>query len=131
MAHTDKTPDTTEIAASLTRRGNDRPAKLRDQADRAVRKAVAAELQEILDGRWADVKNETRALIAEKNLYPDDTLSMDEARERTLSQMSDMLETGAPRGTFHKDHGGTGDLGATLTAIEAVGGADLSLMVKA
>jgi acyl-CoA oxidase len=56
---------------------------------------------------------------------------MDEARERTLSQMSDMLETGAPRGTFHKDHGGTGDLGATLTAIEAVGGADLSLMVKA
>ncbi|MDN6386470.1 MAG: acyl-CoA dehydrogenase family protein [Corynebacterium sp.] len=131
MAHTEKALDTTEIAASLTRRGNERPAKLRDRADRAVREAVAAELQEVLDGRWADVKNETRALIVEKDLHPDDTLGLDEARERTLSQMHDMLSTGAPRGTFRTDHGGTGDIGATLSAIESVGGADLSLMVKA
>lgn len=131
MAHTEKTPDTSDLAASLTRRGSDRPAKLRDQADKAVRRAVVAELQDVLDGRWADVKNETRALIKEKNLAPDDTLSMADARERTLSQMYDMLETGAPRGSFRKNHGGTGDIGATLTGIEVVGGADLSLMVKA
>lgn len=131
MAHTDKTPDTTDLAASLTRRGTDRPAKLRDQADQAVRRAVTAELQEVLDGRWADVKNESRSLIAEKKLFPDDSLSMDDARERTRAQLFDMLETGAPRGSFRKEHGGTGDIGATLVGIEAIGGADLSLMVKA
>lgn len=130
MAHTEKSPDTS-ISASLTRRGSDRPAKLRDRADRAVRKAAAAELQNVLDGRWPDVKNETRALIAEKDLRPDDTLGMEDARERTLAQVHDMLATGAPRGAFHEDHGGTGDIGATLTSIEVVGGADLSLMVKA
>ena len=125
------TDDTSAIAASLTRRGKDRPDTLRKQADAALRAAVAAELQDVLDGRWAEVKDATRAVITEKNLRPDDTLSLDEARERTAAQMHDILATGAPRGTFRTEHGGTGDIGATLSGIETVGGADLSLMVKA
>lgn len=128
MTNTDRT---TESVASLTRRGNDRPATLRKQADQALRAAVAAELQEVLDGRWAEVKDATRATIVEKDLRPDDTLTLDESRERTLEQMHDILATGAPRGAFRSDHGGTGDIGATLAGIETVGGADLSLMVKA
>ncbi|MGO1950917.1 MAG: acyl-CoA dehydrogenase family protein, partial [Mycobacteriaceae bacterium] len=131
MTTSDNTTDPTEAVASLARRGDDRPATLRTQADQAVRDAVTAELQSVLDGKWADVKDATRAMIAEKGLAPDDTLGLDEARERTLSQMHDILATGAPRGSFRTDHGGTGDIGATLTGIEVVGGADLSLMVKA
>ena len=119
------TDDTSAIAASLTRRGKDRPDTLRKQADAALRAAVTAELQDVLDGRWAEVKDATRAVITEKNLRPDDTLSLDEARERTAAQMHDILATGAPRGTFRTEHGGTGDIGATLAGIETVGGADL------
>lgn len=119
------------VPAGLPRRTTDGPAKLRMKADAAQRAAIAAELQAALDGPYAASRAAARDLITDRDLRPDDTLPLDEARERTLSQLFDLLATGAPRGAFRTDHGGTGDIGATLSAIETVGGADLSLMVKA
>ncbi|WP_291474363.1 acyl-CoA dehydrogenase family protein [Corynebacterium sp.] len=115
----------------LTRRDGDTPEKLRALADDAQRAAVAAELKAALDGPYAEARDAARALIDAKGLRADDTLPLDEARERTMSQLFDVLSTGSPRGSFRKDHGGTEDIGATLASLETVGGADLSLMVKA
>jgi acyl-CoA oxidase len=118
------------LPAGLPRR-TDGPERLRMKADAAQRAAIAAELRATLDGPYAASRDAARDLIEDKGLRADDTLPLDEARERTLSQLFDLLATGAPRGAFRTDHGGTGDIGATLSAIETVGGADLSLMVKA
>ncbi|WP_130839823.1 acyl-CoA dehydrogenase family protein [Corynebacterium neomassiliense] len=92
---------------------------------------VTAELRAVLDGPFAAARDSARALTEQKHFRPDATLTLDEARERTFAQLHDILGTGAPRGAFRTAHGGTGDIGTTLAAIETVGGADLSLMVKA
>ncbi|WP_297007966.1 acyl-CoA dehydrogenase family protein, partial [uncultured Corynebacterium sp.] len=122
--------DTTDTTG-LTRRDGDTPDKLRALADDAQRAAVAAELKRVLDGPFAEPRDAARALIAARDLRADDTLPLHVAHERTMAQLSDILETGSPRGAFRVDHGGTGDIGATLASLETVGGADLSLMVKA
>ncbi|EUA54851.1 acyl-CoA dehydrogenase, N-terminal domain protein [Mycobacterium xenopi 3993] len=46
-------------------------------------------------------------------------------------QMKIMAAAGAAESAFRKEHGGTGDLGAAITAIEMLAMSDLSLMVKA
>lgn len=115
----------------LPRHIDDSPEKLVPGTGAAQRTAVADELRSVLDGPYARARAEARALIDAKGLRADNTLPLAEARQRTLSQLFDVLATGAPRGAFRTDHGGTGDIGSTLAAIETVGGADLSLMVKA
>ena len=86
----------------LTRRDGDTPEKLRALADDAQRAAVAAELKAALDGPYAEARDTARALIDAKGLRADDTLPLDEARERTMSQLFDVLSTGSPRGSFRK-----------------------------
>ncbi|EUA30741.1 putative acyl-CoA oxidase domain protein [Mycobacterium xenopi 3993] len=53
------------------------------------------------------------------------------ARTKVAEQMKIMAAAGAAESAFRKEHGGTGDLGAAITAIEMLAMSDLSLMVKA
>ncbi|MET9328335.1 acyl-CoA dehydrogenase [Tsukamurella sp. NPDC003166] len=92
---------------------------------------LTAALRAVLDGRWAATRDTVRAQIQDGNVVPKTGLSLDEYRELMLGQMKDMVPLGFPADGFRVEHGGTGDVGAAVTAIETLGYGDLSLMVKA
>ena len=93
--------------------------------------SVTPQLRAVLDGRWAPTRDVVRRQINEQRLVPQTGLSLDEYRSRVLEQMKDMVPLGFPAAGFRPEHGGTGDVGSAVTAIETLGYGDLSLMVKA
>ena len=102
------------------------PAKLPVTAD----PAVAKELQKILDGAYAEERERVRAMLDDEFFRPQIGLPLDEARDSILARLEHLRDTGMPKGVFSKAHGGSGELGATLTGMELVGHADLGMMVK-
>ncbi|GAA4667779.1 acyl-CoA dehydrogenase [Gordonia humi] len=88
-------------------------------------------LRDVLDGRWSATRDAVRAHIAADDVVPRSDLSIPEYRARMLEQMTAMVPLGFPADGFAASHGGTGDVGAAVTAIETLGYGDLSLMVKA
>lgn len=92
---------------------------------------LAARLRTVLDGRWAATRDTVRDHIQTHALLPQSGLSLDDYRARVLGQMKEMVALGFPAAGFRAEHGGTGDVGAAVTAIETIGYGDLSLMVKA
>ncbi len=95
-----------------------------DDAQRAV-------LQGVLDGRWAHVRAAARQRMSETAAAPVTDLPTDEHRELTLRQLRALAESGPFTAGFPTSVGGDGDIGGSVTAIEVLGHADLSLMVKA
>ena len=65
------------------------------------------------------------------DLLPDPSLTLEQARAGMLEKMRELASHGFAGAGFGADHGGTGDVGASVTSIEMLGYADLSLMVKA
>ncbi|WP_295626660.1 acyl-CoA dehydrogenase family protein [uncultured Corynebacterium sp.] len=92
--------------------------------------SVAAELQKILDGRYAEDRQVVRGMLDDEFFRPQVGLPLDEAREAILTRLEKLRDTGMPKGVFSEAHGGTGKIGATLTGMEMVGHADLGVMVK-
>ena len=92
--------------------------------------ALAAELQKVIDGPWA----QARAFVREK-MTPDMLnpigLTMEEHRDHVLSQLQRLSDSGMPALGFPAEDGGTGDTGGALTSFEMLGHLDLSVMVKA
>ena len=93
--------------------------------------SIADSLRTTLDGRWAHVRERSRVDLAGPDMLPDPTLDLPAARQRTLDQLHRIVATGYPADGFRTEHGGTGDIGASVTGFEMLGYADLSLMVKA
>ncbi|ALG84710.1 acyl-CoA dehydrogenase [Gordonia phthalatica] len=93
--------------------------------------ALTLQLRSVLDGRWGPTRDVVRRQITEQRLLPQTGLTLDEYRTRMLGQMKDMVPLGFPASGFRPEHGGTGDVGSAVTAIETLGYGDLSLMVKA
>lgn len=91
----------------------------------------AEHLRNTLDGRWRDLKNQLRTILAEEMFRPHYTPNTAIARARVAEQMRLMAAGGAAADGFRKDHGGTGDVGAAITMIQMLAMSDLSLMVKA
>lgn len=89
------------------------------------------ELRRAIDGKWRHVREQSRAELAQMDLAYDMSLSLDEARERVLGQMRQLVPTGIPAAGFRTENGGTGDPGMAVTGIEMLAQFDLSLMVKA
>lgn len=89
------------------------------------------ELRRAIDGKWRHVREQSRAELSEMDLAYDMSLSLDEARERVLGQMKQLVPTGIPAAGFRVENGGTGDPGMAVTGIEMLAQFDLSLMVKA
>ncbi|WLP92223.1 acyl-CoA dehydrogenase [Gordonia sp. NB41Y] len=92
---------------------------------------LVAGLRRTLDGRWHAVRDTVREQIDRPDLLPDPSRTLAQARARSLEEMQALAERGFAAAGFGADHGGTGDIGASITAIEMLGYADLSLMVKA
>lgn len=105
-------------------------------ADRSAKRygqgmSLADDLRIVLDGQWRDVREKSRVELAQLDLLADPDLSLDEARDRALTQMQQLIDTGIPAAGFTKEQGGTGDVGMAITGIEMLAQFDLSLMVKA
>ncbi|OBK25598.1 acyl-CoA dehydrogenase [Mycobacterium asiaticum] len=94
-------------------------------------KTTADHLRDALDGRWRDVKNQTRAQLSKEAFRPHHTPNTVIARAKVAEQMQLMANAGISDEGFRKEHGGTGDVGAAITMIEMLAMSDLSLMVKA
>ncbi|MFY0407058.1 acyl-CoA dehydrogenase [Solicola sp. PLA-1-18] len=92
---------------------------------------IGLRVRDALDGRWHDIKAQSRQELAEAALLTDPLLDSPTARAKVLEQMKLLVETGTPAMGFAVDHGGSGDVGASVTAFEMLAYADLSLMVKA
>ncbi|QUR68181.1 acyl-CoA oxidase [Mycobacterium spongiae] len=93
--------------------------------------STAEHLRNALDGRWRDVKNETREKLQHEAFRPHYTPNTAIARAKVAEQMRILAAAGISDEGFRKEHGGTGDVGAAITMIEMVAMSDLSLMVKA
>ncbi len=92
---------------------------------------LVAALRATLDGRWATSRDVVRERIQAHGITPQVGLSLADYRARVLGEMREMVAAGFPAAGFRTDHGGTGDTGGAVTAIETLGYGDLSLMVKA
>ncbi|MGH3425233.1 MAG: acyl-CoA dehydrogenase family protein, partial [Nocardioidaceae bacterium] len=93
--------------------------------------ALADGLRTALDGRWREVRERSRTDLARADLLPDPTLDLPAQRERTRKLMQTLVATGYPRAGFRKEHGGSGDIGGSVTGFEMLACTDLSLMVRA
>ena len=94
-------------------------------------KSTAEYLRDALDGRWRDVKNQTREWLSHEQFRPHYTPNTVIARAKVAEQMKLIAAAGIAGEGFRKEHGGTGDVGAAITMIEMLAMSDLSLMVKA
>ena len=94
-------------------------------------KSTAEYLRDALDGRWREVKNQTREWLSREQFRPHYTPNTVLARAKVAEQMKLIAAAGISDEGFHKEHGGTGDVGAAVTMIEMLAMSDLSLMVKA
>jgi acyl-CoA oxidase len=121
--------DTTPVVRlEPTIRTSDLPEKQTPHEDTEL---LVDNLRIALDGRWRSVRESVRQQLDHSEFLPDPSRTLDEARARSLELMRTLAEHGFPRAGFRAEHGGTGDVGASITAIELLGYADLSLMVKA
>lgn len=91
---------------------------------------LAASLQKVLDGTWADAREFTREAMTPDMLNPIG-LGMEEHRDHVLAQLQRLADSGMPKLGFREEDGGTNDTGGALTSFEMLGHLDLSLMVKA
>ncbi|GAA4699547.1 acyl-CoA dehydrogenase [Pseudonocardia yuanmonensis] len=87
-------------------------------------------LRSTLDGRWADVRSSVREQMARFRPV-DPGLSVEEYRAKVLELVHELAETGQPHTGFSPEYGGKGDVGGVVTAFQALGYGDLSLLVKA
>ena len=94
-------------------------------------KSTAEHLRDTLDGRWREVKNQTREWLSREQFRPHFTPNTVLARAKVAEQMALIAAAGISDEGFRKEHGGTGDVGAAVTMIEMLAMSDLSLMVKA
>lgn len=102
-----------------------------DELSADERALLVENLRYTLDGRWRSVRDTVREQSNRSELLPDPSRTLDEARSHTLEVMRELSQHGFASAGFASDHGGTGDVGASITSIEMLGYADLSLMVKA
>jgi acyl-CoA oxidase len=89
-----------------------------------------AELQRLLDGRYADLRRQLREVGARPEFAPVIAMPTAEYRERVLEWAKMLAAEGLTAPGFPAEFGGQGDPGANVAAFETLGFGDLSLLVK-
>ncbi|HEX7717586.1 MAG TPA: acyl-CoA dehydrogenase [Marmoricola sp.] len=89
-------------------------------------------LTTLLDGTYVEVRNLTRKRLAEHAQVLRDAgeMSREDFRERVLEVVTELAATGQTGMGFPVEHGGGGDIGASVAAFETMGFGDLSVLVK-
>ena len=93
--------------------------------------ADPAALQDLMDGRWREVRRRARALGADDRFAVEFGESPDTQRARVLERMQVLADEGYSRLGFPTKHGGRNDVGGAITGFEMLAMGDLSLLVKA
>ena len=90
------------------------------------------ELRAFLDGRYREERDLVRANLAEhaQILLDEEQMSTADFRERVKDVVVMMASTGQTGMGFPEEHGGGGDLGASVAAFETLAYGDLSVLVK-
>ncbi|WP_024286016.1 acyl-CoA dehydrogenase [Cellulomonas sp. KRMCY2] len=88
-------------------------------------------LEQVLLGRWADIRRSARALLADPRLHRVEGQSAAEHRERVLAQLRILAAEGDVLRSFPAALGGADDHGGSLARFEEVVTADPSLQIKA
>jgi acyl-CoA oxidase len=93
-------------------------------------KIDTAQIEQLLLGKWKDIRLATRKLCEQPEFWQVPGLSHHEHRERVLGQLRGLVEAGATRYGFPKVVGGNADPGGSLTVFEELIFADPSLQIK-
>ncbi len=88
-------------------------------------------LRQVLDGRWAAVRDEVRAEMGGLKLDPDPDAGTEEYRAQVADAVRHLAQSGRPLRGFDPAYGGEGDVGGVVTSFQMLGYGDLSLLVKA
>ena len=86
---------------------------------------------DLLLGTWADTRRTAREMIKDPAFWRKDDLSMNEHRERVLSQLHLLVDNKAVHRAFPKEYGGEDNNGANISGFEELVAADPSLQIKA
>jgi acyl-CoA oxidase len=87
-------------------------------------------LQRLLDGSYADVREQTRDVLCRPEFTPVVALPTAEYRERVLEWARLLAAEGLTAPGFPVEFGGRDDPGANVAAFETLGFGDLSLLIK-
>jgi len=99
--------------------------------DSAPPRVDVAALGELLLGRWADARRESRVLAGQDDFMRIPGLTMEEHRARVLGQLHRLVEHGTVLRAFPKELGGLDDHGGNIAQFEELVIADPSLQIKA
>ncbi len=86
---------------------------------------------DMLLGTWGDTRRKAREMIKDPAFWRVDGLSVDDHRERVLSQLHLLVENGASARAYPAEYGGSDDNGANIAGFEELVLADPSLQIKA
>jgi acyl-CoA oxidase len=89
-----------------------------------------AALQRVLDGRYVEVRERTRQVLARPEFAPVIGLPKEEYRERVLQWARTLAAEGGSALGFPVEYGGANDPGANVAGFETLALADLSLLIK-
>lgn len=91
-----------------------------------------AALTGLLDGKYADLRNEVRQRLDEYAdvLVDADEMDRDAFRERVKDVVVEIAQTGQTGMGFPSEYGGGDDIGASIAAFEAMAYGDLSVLIK-
>ncbi len=96
-----------------------------------IRTPALDDLRHVLDGRWAHVREDTRAQMGSHSLSADPDMTSEQYRAWVLEAMKVLVTSGRPQTGFDPSVGGEGDVGGVVTAFGMLAYGDLSLLVKA
>jgi acyl-CoA oxidase len=89
-----------------------------------------AELQRILDGRYAQLREQIRELMSRPEFQPPLEISREDYRTTVMGWALQLAEEGVTAPGFPAQYGGEGDFGANVAGFETIAFGDLSLLVK-
>jgi acyl-CoA oxidase len=87
-------------------------------------------LQRLLDGRYVDIREQTREVLSRPEFAPPIAMPTPEYREQVLTWAKHLAAEGMTAPGFPEEYGGRGDPGANVAGFEALAFGDLSLLVK-
>lgn len=91
---------------------------------------VAAQLQALLDGPYAEVRQQTRRLLVDLGLEKADGLDREAYRDLVLQWCRELARAGVGARSFPVAYGGQDDPGAAIAGFQTLAFGDLSLLVK-
>jgi acyl-CoA oxidase len=97
----------------------------------AIPTVDVAGLEQVLLGRWSDLRLDTRAILTDPRFHKVEGLPLAEHRERVLEQLRLLVAEGEVLRAFPTALGGADDHGGSLARFEELVVADPSLQIKA